>query len=76
MESHQVLCDAQFGFCKKHSTTTLLLSAVNDWASNLNNRLCTGPLYFIDFAKAFDSMPHQRLLLKLKAYGVGKSMLK
>ena len=63
------------GFIKKCSTTSLLLSAINDWASNLNNHLCTHCI-FIDFAKAFDSVPHQCLLLKLKAYGVGISMLK
>ena len=67
--------DAQFGFRKKRSTTSLLLSAVHDWASNLNNRLTTHCI-FIDFAKAFDSVPHQRLLMKLKAYGIDGSMLK
>ena len=50
LESHQVLCDAQFEFLKKCSTTSLLLFAVNDWASNLNNRLCTYCIS-IDFAK-------------------------
>jgi len=60
------------GFVKKCSTTSLLLSAVNDWA---NNHLTTHCI-FVDFAKAFDSVPHQLLLLKLKAYGVGGSMLK
>ena len=75
LESHQVLSDAQFGFRKKRSTTSLLLSAINDWASNLNSRLSTHCV-LLDFAKAFDSVPHQRLLLKLKAYGINGSMLK
>ena len=37
LESHQVLSDAQFGFQVKHSTISLLLTAVNDWESHLNN---------------------------------------
>jgi len=47
---------------------------VNDWAETLNNRLTTHCV-FIDYAKAFDSVPHERLLLKLEAYGVGGALL-
>jgi hypothetical protein len=31
---------------------------------------------FLDFAKAFDSVPHQRLLLKLSAHGIKGKLLK
>ena len=74
LESHKVLNDAQFGFRQKRSTTSLLLSAVHDWAFNLNERLSTHCV-FLDFAKAFDSVPHNRLLLKLKAYGIRGTLL-
>ena len=30
---------------------------------------------YLDFQKAFDKMPHQRLLIKLKAYSIGESMI-
>ena len=30
---------------------------------------------YLDFQKAFDKMPHQRLLLKLKAHGIGNDVI-
>ena len=30
---------------------------------------------YLDFQKASDKVPHQRLLIKLKAYGIGESMI-
>ena len=74
LESNKVLNDSQFGFRIKRSTTALLMTAIHDWAEMLNNRLSTHCV-FIDFAKAFDSVPHKRLLLKLQAYAVGGSLL-
>ena len=32
-------------------------------------------IMYLDFKKAFDKVPHQRLLLKLKAYGIGNGMI-
>ena len=29
---------------------------------------------YVDFLKAFDKVPHQRLLLKLKVYGTGNDV--
>ena len=31
---------------------------------------------YLDFAKAFDKVPHQRLLLKLRAHGIGGNILR
>ena len=31
-------------------------------------------IIYLDFQKAFDKVPHQRLLLKLKAHGIGDSI--
>ena len=74
LESNNVLSNSQYGFRTNRSTTTLLLTTIHDWAEALNNRLSTHCV-LIDFAKAFDSVPHGRLLLKLQALGVHGSLL-
>ena len=32
-------------------------------------------MVYLDFQKAFDKVPHQRLLLKLKAHGIGNDVI-
>ena len=71
---HNLLNDCQFGFRRKSSTVTLLLRAVHDWAESLERRNSTHCL-FLDLAKAFDSVSHPRLLLKLEALGITDNIL-
>ena len=60
--------DNQFGFRTNRSTVTLLLTAIHDWSLCLE---CHSSIHcvFLDFAKAFDSVPHEHLLLKLPMPG-------
>ena len=53
---------------------SLLLQAVHDWARSLDRRNSTHCL-FLDLAKAFDSVSHPRLLLKLEALGITDNIL-
>ena len=61
--------DEQHGFRQKLSTTTQLISTTNDWTHTLNMR-GQSDVIFLDFQKAFDRVPHQRLNIKLQYYGI------
>ena len=69
LEDEGILDPNQHGFRKGLSTETQLIQAVHDWADCLNRRGQTDVL-FLDFSKAFDTVPHVRLLGKLRYYGI------
>lgn len=66
--------DCQHGFLNGRSCVTQLLECLNEWTSFLDKGQAVDVIY-LDFAKAFDCVPHQRLLSKLKGYGIeGQSL--
>ena len=64
----------QHGFLSRRSTGTQLIECFNDWTLNIENKQSLDVIY-IDFAKAFDSVVHRKLTLKLISYGIGGSLL-
>ena len=68
-DEHMVLNDEQHGFRKDRSCETQLALTVNDLAKILDGR-GKADVIIMDFSKAFDLVPHQRLLLKLQQAGV------
>ena len=69
-----MLSPNQHGFIPRRSCCTQLLHAINNWTISWDEHLSTDVVYF-DFSKAFDSVPHARLLLKLQAYGINGQLL-
>ena len=63
------LSDRQHAFRKSHSSTTQLCHKANDWAPNIDSGLHTDA-FIIDFAKAFDKVPHSILKAMLFSCGI------
>ena len=72
---HGLLCNEQHGFVPRKSCTTNLLESADILTKAMADRRSIDVLY-LDFAKAFDTVPHRRLLVKLAAYGVGGKLLR
>ena len=71
LEKHKILVDHQHGFRRGRSCETQLLITAHDLASTLNNH-SQADVAVLDFAKAFDKVPHQRLIKKLEFYNLDK----
>ena len=74
MIDNDLLSEHQFGFCKGRSCLTQLLVTINEWMTYLDQGIPVDVAY-LDFRKAFDSVPHKRLVHKMKGYGVDGNLL-
>ena len=64
----------QHGFTSMMSTVTNLVEALNLWTEALSHGLPVDIIY-LDFEKAFDKVPHERLLSQLSRFGIRGNML-
>jgi hypothetical protein len=67
INNNKIIKSSQHGFRKNFSTTTQLLHVLHHASESLSRRLDYHLVSF-DFAKAFDKVPHNLLVHKLKAY--------
>ena len=58
-----------FGLMGCNRNKQLICRLVHDWMTALDNKTQTDAI-LLDFAKAFDKVPHKRLLSKLSSYGI------
>ena len=71
LETNKILYELQHGFRANRSCESQVLSLVHQLAQNNNNNIQTD-LVIMDFAKAFDKVPHKRLIYKLQHYGISE----
>ena len=74
LEKHSIPYDLQHGFRSARSCETQLVSFIQELARSTNKNLQTD-IIVMDFAKAFDKVPHKRPLYKLKYYGITNNTL-
>ena len=70
--NENLLSTKQHGFISGSSTTTQLLNYLDKCVETIADG---GLVDSMDFAKAFDSVPHRRLIAKLRSYGIEGKVL-
>lgn len=74
LKENEILSDRQFGFLAGRSTTLQLLHVMDKWVNIVENGGMIDSIY-CDFRKAFDTVPHKRLIIALKKIGVKDPIL-
>ena len=64
LHKHDIILHFQHGFQSGLSCESQLIETVHDWMTALDNKTQIDAI-LLDFAKAFDKVPHKRLLSKL-----------
>ena len=74
LDEYGILYPGQHGFRKKLSCESQLLVTTHDFLCRLDSKEQVD-VAILDFSKAFDVVPHQRLLRKLRLYGIDGPVL-
>ena len=75
LHSNNIISQHQHGFLSKKSTETQLLECLNDWTSSVDRGKFVD-VFYLDVAKAFDTVSHEKLLAKLESYKICGKLLK
>ena len=69
LKDNNLICDQQHGFTSGRPCVTQLLDTLDCWTEILDKGGSVDVVY-MDFRKAFDSVPHRRLMRKVEAHGI------
>ena len=75
LEDRNYFVACQHGFRKRRSCVTKLLHVLETWTSWIDDKVPFDCVY-LDYQKAFDSVPHQRLLTKIQSAGIQGNILR
>ena len=73
--NNNLITDDQHGFVPGRNCITQLLICIEEWTKRLEHNRAFDVIY-TDFSKAFDSVPHERLFVKLQAIGIRGEVLR
>ena len=74
-DKYKLVRDSQNSFMKGRSCVTNLSLFLDQILRCVHERFCVD-IVFLDLAKAFDKVPHLRLMEKLKKHGIGGKLLR
>ena len=74
MENNNLITAHQHGFMTGRSCLTNLLETLESWSRILDNGFGIDVIY-LDYRKAFDTVPHNRLISKLQGCGIDGPLL-
>ena len=75
LEDNALIQASQHGFMRRKSCLTNLLEYL-EVLTKLVDEGHSLDIIYLDFAKAFDKVPHKRLVLKLEAHGISGKVLR
>ena len=74
VKKYKLINSSQHGFLPKKSTSTNLIAYLEYITKKLDEGQPVDVLY-LDFSKAFDKVPHKRLLQKLRSYNFSRELI-
>jgi len=73
LENNNIINSSQHGFRPEYYSCTSQLIKIIEYVAKNMDSLKQADIIFLDFAKAFNTVPHQKLLKKLQYYAINNN---